>query len=185
MRGYTNLVESSSKCDEVCHRDDFWLFWFGLENYDRDMNIEINWLAVFVASITSFIIGAIWFGPKTFYPVWIRALGREVPTERIEMKPGETAVMFGGTYVAAFVQVFTLAAIIGMGRALDPSFGVLNGIAFGFLFSGGLGAFGSLSHRMFGQADHKVYKSLKVWLIEVGQDVVALTVAGAILGLWA
>lgn len=149
------------------------------------MELHLNWLAIFTASITSFIIGAIWFGPKTFYPVWIRALGREVPTERIEMKATETALMFGGTYVAGLVQVFTLAVIIGMGRLLDPSFGVLNGIAFGFLFSVGLGAFGSLSHRMFGQPDHKVVKSLKVWIIEVGQDVVALTVAGAILGLWA
>lgn len=149
------------------------------------MELQLNWLAIFTASITSFIIGAIWFGPKTFYPVWIRALGREVPTERIEMKATETALMFGGTYVAGLVQVFTLAVIIGMGRLLDPSFGVLNGIAFGFLFSVGLGAFGSLSHRMFGQPDHNVVKSLKVWIIEVGQDVVALTVAGAILGLWA
>lgn len=107
-----------------------------------------------------------------------------MPTERIEMKPGETALMFGGSYIAALVQVFTLAVIIGMGRLLDPSFGVLNGIAFGFLFSVGLGAFGSLSHRRFEQADHKVYRSLKVWLIEVGQDVAALTVAGAILGAW-
>lgn len=149
------------------------------------MDLHINWLAVIVCSVTSFIIGAIWFGPKTFYPVWIRALGREVPTERIEMKAGETALMFGGAYVAALVQVFTLAVITGMGRLLDPSFGVLNGIAFGFLFSVGLGAFGSLSHRMFGQPNHKVYSSLKVWLIEVGQDVLALTVAGAILGSWA
>ena len=31
---------------------------------------------------------------------------------------------------------------------------------------------------------YKVYKSLKVWLIEVGQDVVCLTIAGAILGAW-
>lgn len=149
------------------------------------MNIEVNWFAIIVASLTSFIIGALWFGPKTFYPVWIRALGREVPTERIEMKASETALMFGGTYIAGLIQVITLAVIIGMGRTLDLNFGVLNGLAFGFLFSVGLGAFASLSHRMFGQPDHKVFRSLKVWIIEVGQDVVALTIAGAILGAWA
>jgi hypothetical protein len=37
---------------------------------------------------------------------------------------------------------------------------------------------------MFAQPDAKVYKSLKVWLIEVGQDVVCLTIAGTILGAW-
>jgi hypothetical protein len=148
------------------------------------MTFEINWLAVFVASLSSFTIGAVWFGPKTFYPIWIRALGREVPTERIEMSKGETALMFGGTYVAAFVQAFTLACVIGLARMAAPGFNWWTGLVFGFLFSTGLGAFASLSHRMFGQPDHKVYTSIKVWLIEVGQDVLALTVAGAILGAW-
>lgn len=147
--------------------------------------IEINWLAVFVASLTSFVIGAIWFGPKTFYPIWIRALGREVPTERVEMSKGETALMFGGTYVAALVQVITLATIIGLARIIAPGFGLGTGAFLGFVFSTGFGAFASLSHRMFGQPDMKVYRSLKVWLIEVGQDIVCVTIAGAILGAWA
>jgi hypothetical protein len=147
--------------------------------------LQINWLAVFVASISSFVFGALWFGPKTLYPVWIRALGREVPTERVEMTSGETALMFGGTYVAGLIQVITLAIVIGFARLVAPGFGVGTGIAFGFFLSVGFGAFASLSHRMFGQPDFKVYKSLKVWLIEVGQDVVAVTVAGAILGAWA
>lgn len=149
------------------------------------MNIvEINWFAVFVASFSSFAIGALWFGPKTFYPVWIRALGREVPTERVEMTGGETALMFGGTYIAALVQVTTLAVVINYARLVADSFDGVTGALVGFLMAIGFGAFASLSHRMFGQPDHKVYRSLKVWVIEVGQDVLALTVAGAILGAW-
>lgn len=146
--------------------------------------IPINWLAIVVASISSFVIGALWFGPKTFYPVWIRALGREVPTERVEMTGAETAVMFGGTFVAALVQAGTLGIIIAGIRvvgAVDAG----TGAWIGFVLSVAFGAFASLSHRMFGQPDHRVFRSLKVWIIEVGQDVVALTVAGAILGAWA
>ena len=36
------------------------------------MNIalqNLNFLAILVSSVVSFIIGAVWFGPKTFYPV--------------------------------------------------------------------------------------------------------------------
>jgi hypothetical protein len=146
--------------------------------------IEINWLAVFVSSIVSFVIGAVWFGPKTFYPVWMKALDREVPTERVEMKKGETALMFVGTYVAALIQVATLAFIFGLARAASVDLTWANGAALGFFFSVGLGAFASLSHRMFSHPNFKVYKSLKVWLIEVGQDVVCITIAGAILGAW-
>ncbi len=147
---------------------------------------HFNPLSVFVASIVSFIVGSIWFGPKTFYPIWMKALGREIPKERVKMSAGETFLMFGGTYLGALIQVSTLGIIIaafkmtygdGMTWAL--------GLYLGFLFSAGLGAFASLSHRMFGQPDFKVYRSLKVWLIEVGQDVLCLSIAGAILGAWA
>jgi hypothetical protein len=147
-----------------------------------DHLFHLNWLAIFTASILSFIIGATWFGPKTFYPVWMKALGREVPTERIKMSGGETLTMFGGTYLAALIQVITLGFIISLARTGNPSFGAVDGLLFGFIFSVGLGAFASLSHRMFAQPDMKVYKSLKVWLIEVGQDVVCVSLAGLILG---
>ena len=145
---------------------------------------HVNLFAVLVASVLSFIIGAIWFGPKTFYPVWMKALDREVPTERIKMTGGETLLMFGGTYLAALIQVSTLALIISMAKGLSTGFDAGTGALFGFVFSVGLGAFGSLSHRIFAQPDGKVYRSLKVWLIEVGQDVFCLTIAGTILGAW-
>jgi len=144
---------------------------------------QFNLLAVLVSSIVCFIIGAVWFGPKTFYPIWMKALGREVPKERVKMTGGETLLMFGGTYVASLIQVSTLGIIVAAARLLHPvTWGT--GLFLGFLFSVGLGAFASLSHRMFAQPDFKIYKSLKVWLIEVGQDVVCLTIAGAILGAW-
>lgn len=148
------------------------------------VGIELNWLAIFVASISSFIIGALWFGPKTLYPTWIRAQGREVPTERVDMSAGETALMFGGTYVAGLIQVITLAVAIAFLRTASPTFGAVSGAIVGFVLSTGFGAFASLSHRMFGQSNFKVYQSLKVWIIEVGQDVVCVTIAGAILGAW-
>lgn len=147
-------------------------------------SVRLNIAAVFVASISSFVIGAIWFGPKTFYPVWIRAMGREVPTERVEMSKGETALMFGGTYLGGLIQALTLGIVIVLARQVAPV-DALTGAFLGFLLATGIGAFSSLSHRMFGQANFRVYSSLKVWIIEVGQDIVALTVAGLILGAWA
>jgi Protein of unknown function (DUF1761) len=145
---------------------------------------NLNYIAVFVSSILSFAIGAIWFGPKTFYPVWMKALGREIPKERVKMSKGETLLMFGGTYLAALIQVITLALLITGLRSAGLTIDAVSGAGYGFVLSVGLGAFASLSHRMFAQPDFKVYKSLKVWLIEVSQDVICLTLAGLILGIW-
>ncbi|CAB4585038.1 MAG: DUF1761 family protein [Actinobacteria bacterium] len=148
-----------------------------------DLN-NINWLAVFVASISSFAIGAIWFGPKTFYPFWMTAMGRKVPTEQVEMSAGSTILMFGGTYIGALIQVATLAVIVSLARTVDPTLGALGGAAIGALLGFGIGAAASFSHRQFAQQNHKQVHAVWVWLIEVGQDIVCLTVAGAIIGAW-
>lgn len=146
--------------------------------------MEINWLAVLVASFSSFVIGALWFGPKTFYPVWMKAQGRKIPTERVEMSAGSTALMFGGTFVGAVIQAATLAVVINLAHTVDPTLGALSGAAIGALLGFGIGAASSFSHRQFGQHDHNQVNAVWVWLIEIGQDVVALTVAGAIIGAW-
>lgn len=145
---------------------------------------SINWLAVVVASLSSFVIGALWFGPKTFYPAWMAAMGRKVPTERVEMSTGSTVLMFGGTYLGALVQVATLAVIVSLARTVDPTLGALGGAAIGALLGFGIGAAASYSHRQFAQQNHKQVHAVWVWLIEVGQDIVCLTVAGAIIGAW-
>jgi Protein of unknown function (DUF1761) len=148
------------------------------------MTFSINWLAVFVASFAFFIVGAVWFGPKTFYPVWMKAQGREMPTERVEMTGGETALMFAGTFVAAVVQVSTLAVVLELLSQTTIAYNPATGALAGFLLAVGFTAFGSFSHRMFSHNQNRPYKALKVWLIEVSQDVVSLTIAGLILGAW-
>jgi hypothetical protein len=146
--------------------------------------MEINWLAVVVASLSSFVIGAVWFGPKTFYPAWMTAMGRKIPTERVEMSTGSTVLMFGGTYLGALIQVSTLAVVVALARTVDPTIGALGGAAIGALLGFGIGAAASFSHRQFAQQNHNQFHAVWVWLIEVGQDIVCLTVAGLIIGAW-
>lgn len=148
-----------------------------------DLN-NINWLAVFVASISSFAIGAVWFGPKTFYPAWMAAMGRPLSAAGGETPAGSLVLMFGGTYLGAFVQATTLAVIVSIVRTVDPTLGALGGAAIGALLGFGIGAAASYSHRQFAQQNHNQVHAVWVWLIEVGQDIVCLTVAGAIIGAW-
>ena len=50
------------------------------------MNFALNWVALLLGTLAIFFVNAIWFGPKTFYPAWWKALGKEMP------KPGELRV---------------------------------------------------------------------------------------------
>ena len=71
--------------------------------------MNINWLGVVLATFSAFASGAIWFGPKTFFPIWWRAMGRDETTE--VPGSGNMGVIFGSTFAGQFVQA--LGATLG------------------------------------------------------------------------
>lgn len=133
----------------------------------------LNFLGVFVAFLFSFLSGAIWFGPKTFYPVWMRARG--IASGQLTSQQNKPVILFGGTIVGILVQTLTLGVILNSVQKHQPDFGILDGALVGLAVGVGIAAFASLSHRLFGG------ESLKVWIIETSNDAINLTVAGAII----
>jgi hypothetical protein len=133
----------------------------------------INLVGVLVAFLVSFISGAIWFGPKTFYPVWMRAKGNA--SGQLTGEQNKPVLLFGGTIVGILIQTLTLGLIINSLQANNPEFSVTDGSLVGLALGVGIGMFASLSHRVFGG------ESLKVWIIETANDAINLTIAGAII----
>jgi hypothetical protein len=132
----------------------------------------LNLVGVLIAFVVSFISGGIWFGPKTFYPIWMKAKG--VANGELTTQQNKPALLFGGTLVGVAIQTLTLGVIItsiNVGREI----GILDGAGIGFALGVGIAAFASLSHRLFGG------DSLKVWIIETANDAINLTIAGAII----
>ena len=133
---------------------------------------DLNLLGVIVAFFVSFISGAIWFGPKTFYPIWMKAKGNV--TGQLTTSQNKPVLLFGGTILGVLIQTLTLAVIINsLGKNIEV--GVLDGAGIGFALGVGISMFSSLSHRLFGG------ESLKVWVIETANDAINLTIAGAII----
>ena len=133
----------------------------------------LNFVGVLVAFIVSFASGGIWFGPKTFYPVWMKAKG--IATGQLTTQQNKPALLFGGTILGVLVQTLTLGVIITSLQVHNPDLGILDGAGVGFALGVGIGMFASLSHRLFGG------DSLKVWIIETANDAINLTIAGAII----
>ena len=133
----------------------------------------LNLVGVLVAFLVSFVSGAIWFGPKTFYPVWMKAKGN--PSGGLTENQNKPALLFGGTISGVLVQTLTLGLIINSLQANNPEFSVVDGSLVGLALGVGIGMFASLSHRVFGG------ESLKVWIIETANDAINLTIAGAII----
>ena len=134
---------------------------------------ELNWLAIIAATLVAFVAGAIWFGPKTFFPIWWKLMGKG------ETEPagsgGNMAVVFGSTFLAALVQAITVGIVIELASANSSTFGPLDGALIGSLLGFGLAAASSLSHRLFAG------NGFRVWIIEVGSDIVNLTLMGLVI----
>ena len=134
---------------------------------------DFNFVSIVVAFGFSFVSGAIWFGPKTFYPIWMKERG--IASGQLKSTQNKPALLFGGTILGVILQTLTLGLIINSIQHAGTEISVASGAGIGLALGVGIAAFASLSHRLFGG------ESLKVWIIETANDAINLTVAGAII----
>lgn len=133
----------------------------------------LNLVGVLVAFGFSFVSGAIWFGPKTFYPLWMKERG--IASGQLNSNQNKPVLLFGGTILAVLIQTTILALVINSLQQAGTDIGISDGAGIGFALGVGIAMFASLSHRLFGG------ENIKVWLIETANDAINLTVAGAII----
>jgi hypothetical protein len=139
-----------------------------------EMTFEgLNIIGIIAAFGFSFVSGAIWFGPKTFYPIWMKARG--ITSGQLTTQQNKPALLFGGTIIGILIQTLTLALIIAGLQNQNSDFSIADGALVGFAVGVGIAAFASLSHRLFGG------ESVKVWIIETANDAINLTIAGMII----
>ena len=139
-----------------------------------EMTFEgLNIIGIIAAFGFSFVSGAIWFGPKTFYPIWMKARG--ITSGQLTTQQNKPALLFGGTIIGILIQTLTLALIIAGLQNQNSDFSIADGALVGFAAGVGIAAFASLSHRLFGG------ESVKVWIIETANDALNLTIAGMII----
>jgi hypothetical protein len=132
------------------------------------MDFTVNVWAVLVATVVYFALGALWY--MALSKPWMAAVG----FTREDLEKGSNPAIFGVTFVFEAVAVFTLAVLLG-NTALS---GIGGGASLGALV--GIGIWFALMSVTF------MYESRRpaLFLIDGGYHVLALTVAGAILGAW-
>ncbi len=129
---------------------------------------QLNYVAIVVAAAVTFLLGGLWYSPILFAQAWMREAGlSEAQTRQANM-----ARVFGLSGLAALVMAFNLAAFIGPKSSF--TFGLFAGFAAGF----GWVAMALGVIYLFEQ------RSLKLWIINSGYQVLSLTLMGAILGAW-
>ena len=85
---------------------------------------ELNFLGILVAFFVSFISGAIWFGPKTFYPIWMKERG--IASGQLNSNQNKPVLLFGGTILGVLIQTLTLGLIINSLQQAGAEIGISN-----------------------------------------------------------
>lgn len=138
--------------------------------------MEINWLAVAVLTVGSWMFGAVWFGP-IWGKVWMRIHHGDKTfseAENKEMMKGMWKLLVT-EFVATALMIVGLACIVG---AIPEFSGVRNAgmIWLAFVMPAGV------SVVLWGN-DAKKYMATKIALI-ASNRLIALLVAGYVLGMW-
>lgn len=131
-------------------------------------NMDLNYWAILVAALSTFLIGGLWYSPAVFGKAWMKENGF---TEE-DLKKGSMSKIFGLAFFLGLIAAINLAMF--MGPESDPTMGALWGFLAGF---GWVATFVG-THYLFER------KSFKLFLINAGYSVVALTVMGVILAAW-
>jgi hypothetical protein len=126
---------------------------------------EINFLAVFVAGLAHMATGLIWFTPKLFGNSWAELTGKD-------LKPAQRWLPAG--FIGHLVIALALAVIVRLAGATT----LAGGIAVAVLVW--LGFVVTL------ETGELIWEKIpfRLFLIRIGNHLVALGLAGAILAVW-
>lgn len=130
---------------------------------------SLNWIAVLVATVIYFALGALWYSPLMFAKTWMEL--RNIKEEDID---GPNPVIFLYSFILQGIAVITLALFMtAMG---------INGVTNGAII--GLAAGAGILFTLAGSTGLFTELKLKLHFIDSGYHVVGMVLSGLILGWW-
>ena len=135
------------------------------------MDVSLNWLAIALATISSMVVGTIWYRPGVLGRSYEKLTGVD------PNKPRSRALAYGGSFVASAVTAVVLAA------ASDLAAGALGidllpaAVATACALWLGFTAARMLVHELFEG------RSLRIWAIGAGYELITVLVMAVIIGL--
>ncbi len=139
---------------------------------------SINWLAVLVAGISAFVLGGVWYSPALFGNAWMSENRMTVE----DVKKGNATKIYGIAFILSLLMAVNLAMYLAdtpaectgnCAQKTDITWGAIAGFLSGIWPFCGIAIVGLFEH-----------KSASYIFINGGYLLVALTLMGAIIGVW-
>ncbi len=137
------------------------------------MLTDINIWAVLAAGLSAFLLGGIWYSPLLFVNTWCKEAGVVCgEPKKGEPKKGHKPLVFIFAIILSIIAAYAFAKFLGPVPSLKYAviWGFITGACFvatsfgiNYLFAG---------------------RSMKLFLIDAGYDILQFTLYGVILGLW-
>jgi hypothetical protein len=127
----------------------------------------INYLAVMVAALSGFVVGAIWYGPL-FGRQWTTVSGVE----------GAPRLAFSGVYALTLVMSLMAAVVLALVIHEVHATGILGGTRVAFMLWLGFIVTVRFTEAMFNRT------SMRLVMIDTGYRLVWVVVMGIILAVW-
>ncbi len=134
---------------------------------------EINWLAVVLATISSMVVGAVWYAKPVFGRRWMKLSGMD-----------ESATQTGAAValIATFVVSFFTAAVLAGSAAIAQHFYngnfLLNAVLTSVILWIGFTASRMITHDLFDR------RPSSLTVLNIAHELVTVVVMGLIIGLF-
>lgn len=132
---------------------------------------EINWWAVIVATLSTMVVGSIWYTPKVFGTWWMK-------TAKVQPDSGGAVYAIGITLVVSFISAWVLAGSAAIAQNFYGGSFLLNTVVTAIILWGGFTAARFITHDAF----EKRPKALT--LLNIAHELVTFLVMALIIGLF-
>lgn len=135
-------------------------------------HLHVNFLAVLVAALVTFALGALWYSPFLFARQWMKAHG--LTQAKLKAMRKDAAKAYGVSLGCYLVMAFALAVLLNITHITAFAAGIKLGILCWVGFAATVG----LTGHMFSG------KPIAAWLIDTGYQLIYLALMAGILTAW-
>lgn len=139
------------------------------------MDVQVNWLAIVLAAVSSMVVGSIWYMPSVFGKAWMKYTGIKMDRNPDTKK---MISMYSMTFLASLLTAFILAHVTYLAHHFYNGTFLSDALTTGFWLWLGFTAARLLVHDIF------EYRRKKLTLINAGHELVTIMVMALIIGLF-
>jgi hypothetical protein len=138
------------------------------------MNVEVNWLAVVLAALSTMVVGSIWYTPKVFGDAWAKLAKVD-----LKSKTGSDAAKpILITLVVSFISAYVLAHVTFLSHSFFGGSYMQNAITTAFWVWLGFTAARVITHDAFEG------RPTKLTVLNISHELVTFLVMGVVIGLF-